>query len=214
MPRSVGKCTAIFVIKTMHKAVLMRIDAHRTTGYTSSARGSKSIALTIIFATLDGMLKTIELLLGIGPLSQYDAVADPIMDWKDTPSNSEPYEGRRYAGSRCLQKSIRAAVKTNCREMPRIKMVSKIREDGFHARRRAAAAELDEITWKTVKGPTAVMPVMHRTLPEMQGDDDDDSLESASPVASGMRVAPGGPDQHGATALCIRAVQAAPAVRR
>ena len=41
----------------------------------------------------------------------------------------------------------------------------------------APALLLDQIVWKTVKGPACAMPITHRTLPlgVHDGDDDDDN---------------------------------------
>jgi hypothetical protein len=41
--------------------------------------------------TTDSLLKTMEMLLGLAPLTQYDAIANPIGDFDNHPSNSAPY---------------------------------------------------------------------------------------------------------------------------
>ena len=51
----------------------------------------------MLFASIDhsfhntsSCLRTMELLLGLPPMCQYDAIASPIMNWDTQPSNAEP----------------------------------------------------------------------------------------------------------------------------
>ena len=43
------------------------------------------------FYNTDSVLKTMELLLGLPPMSQYDAVATPILDFDTAPTNAGAY---------------------------------------------------------------------------------------------------------------------------
>jgi len=164
--------TAIFVIEDDAQSGVDHVDAHRTIGFVISP-WIKQHSVDHHFCNTDSMLKTIELLLGLEPLSQYDAVADPIMDWSDAPSNAEPYEAKMP--SETLFTEINPAPSELSAGDPRIEMALQSAKMDFTHADAAPAAELDEITWKTVKGPTAVMPVMHRTLPRGEGDDGDDN---------------------------------------
>jgi Phosphoesterase family len=165
--------TAIFVIEDDAQSGVDHVDAHRTTGFVISP-WIKEHSVDHHFYNTDSMLKTIELLLGLKPLSQYDAVADPIMDWNDGPANARPYEA--VAPSDALIRELNPKLRDLRAGDPRIEMeVESAKMDFTHADA-APAAELDEIVWKTVKGPESVMPIMHRTLPgkEKEGNDDDD----------------------------------------
>jgi hypothetical protein len=164
--------TVIFVIEDDAQSGVDHVDAHRTIGFVISP-WIKKHSVDHHFCNTDSMLKTIELLLGLGPMSQYDAVADPIMDWSDTPSNIEPYDAKMPPEA--LFNEINPAPSELTAGDPRIKMALESAKMDFTHADAAPAAELDEITWKTVKGPTAVMPVMRRTLPSGKGDDDDDN---------------------------------------
>src|SRR5947208_1323299 len=88
---SIWKNTAIFVIEDDAQSGLDHVDVHRTTGFVISP-WIKANSVDHHFYNTDSMLKTIELLLGLKPLSQYDAVADPIQDWDTTPSNAQAYD--------------------------------------------------------------------------------------------------------------------------
>ena len=82
--------TAIFIIEDDAQSGVDHVDAHRTTGYVISP-WIKAHSVDHHFYNTDSMLKTIELMLGLHPLSQYDAVADPILDWDKTASNALPF---------------------------------------------------------------------------------------------------------------------------
>src|SRR6185369_14604061 len=82
--------TAIFVIEDDAQSGVDHVDAHRTTGFVISP-WIKAGSVDHHFHNTDSMLKTMELLLGMKPLSQYDAVAAPILDWDTTPSNADPF---------------------------------------------------------------------------------------------------------------------------
>ncbi len=169
---AIWESTAIFVIEDDAQSGVDHVDAHRTLGFIISP-WIKEQSVDHHFCNTDSMLKTIELLLGLEPMSQYDAVADPIMDWSDAPSNIEPYEAKMPP--EMLFTEINPAPAELAAGDPRIQMALQSAKMDFTHADAAPAAELDEITWKTVKGPTAVMPVMHRTLPSGKGDDDDDN---------------------------------------
>ncbi len=162
---------AIFVIEDDAQSGVDHVDAHRTTGFIISP-WIRPHGVDHHFYNTDSMLKTIELLLGMRPLSQYDAVADPMMDWIGSPNNAEPYEAKMPPLEMIGQ------INPEPRELragdPRIEMALQSAKMDFTHADAAPAAELDEIVWKTVKGPASVMPIMHRTLPSKNGDDDDD----------------------------------------
>ena len=83
--------TAIFVIEDDAQSGADHVDAHRTIGFIISP-WIKPHSVDHRFCNTDSLLKTIELILGLGPMSQYDAVADPILDWDTSPANAETYD--------------------------------------------------------------------------------------------------------------------------
>ena len=86
----IWQSTAIFIIEDDAQNGPDHVDAHRTTAYIISpwiSRGSVDHR----FCNTDSVLKTMELLLGLQPMSQYDALALPILDWDSKPSNAERF---------------------------------------------------------------------------------------------------------------------------
>jgi YVTN family beta-propeller protein len=164
--------SAIFVIEDDAQSGIDHVDAHRTTGYVISP-WIKRNSIDHHFLNTDGMLKTIELILGLKPLSQYDAVADPIMDWDTSPSNSEPFTA---IGP---DQTVMAQINPNAADLPkgdpRREMAEESDKMDFTHADAAPADLLDEITWQTVKGPTSHIPI-RRESPVGDGDDgkDDD----------------------------------------
>src|SRR5271157_470680 len=82
--------SVIFVIEDDAQDGPDHVDCHRSTTYV--------ISPWIIQGTIDhqfynqtSVLKTMEMILGLPPLTSYDATAIPIMDWNSQPSNNAPY---------------------------------------------------------------------------------------------------------------------------
>jgi hypothetical protein len=168
---SIWNSTAIFVIEDDAQSGADHVDAHRTIGFVISP-WIKASSVDHHFYNTDSMLKTMELLLGLGPMSQYDAVADPIMDWDSSPSNVESYAAIPPAPALILDRNPR--LKDLSAQDPRRAMELACAQMDFVHPDAAPALELDEIVWKTVKGPNSNMPVLHRTLPSREKDADDD----------------------------------------
>jgi YVTN family beta-propeller protein len=162
--------TAIFVIEDDAQSGVDHVDAHRTIGFIVSP-WIKRRSVDHHFYNTDSMLKTIELLLGMKPLSQYDAVADPMMDWDRSPSNNEIYDAK------LPPQSLIAETNPKISELragdPRIEMAQRSERMDFTHADAAPALELDEIVWRSIKGSDSQMPLPHRTLPEPRDGDDD-----------------------------------------
>lgn len=84
---------AIFVIEDDAQNGPDHVDAHRTVGLVISPyTRRKSVDHT--FYTTSGMLRTIELILGLPPMSQYDAGATPMFRCFTHKPNLKPYQHR------------------------------------------------------------------------------------------------------------------------
>jgi hypothetical protein len=168
--------SAIFVIEDDAQSGADHVDAHRTIGFVISP-WIKRASVDHHFCNTDSMLKTIELILGLGPMSQYDAVADPIMDWDDSPANAATYDA--IAPSPQIIAERNPEMSDLAAGDPRRKMALDSEKMDFTHADAAPALELDQIVWKTVKGPESAMPIMHQTLVGQNrasgGDDDDDN---------------------------------------
>jgi DNA-binding beta-propeller fold protein YncE len=159
--------TAIFVIEDDAQSGVDHVDAHRTTGYVISP-WIKAHSVDHHFYNTDSMLKTIELLLGLHPLCQYDAIADPIMDWGTKPSNVDVFVATMPPKELIAEMNRTAA--SFAPDDPRRQLALESESMDFSREDAAPALDLDQIVWKTVKGVESQMPAPRGLR---AGDDDD-----------------------------------------
>jgi YVTN family beta-propeller protein len=169
---SIWNNSAIFIIEDDAQSGADHVDAHRTIGFVVSPF-IKQASVDHHFHNTDSMLKTMELLLGLPPMSQYDAVADPILDWTHASENSAPYDA--IPASMTMIGELNPEVKDLATSDPRRDMALESAKMDFTHADAAPALQLDEIVWKTIKGPNTAMPSLHRTLsrPTVDNDKDD-----------------------------------------
>lgn len=74
---SIWKETAVFIIEDDAQNGSDHVDAHRTTGYLAGGFVKRSYTDHTMYSTTS-MLRTMELILGIPPMTQYDAAATPM----------------------------------------------------------------------------------------------------------------------------------------
>ncbi len=82
--------TAIFILEDDAQNGADHVDAHRSTAYVAGGFVKRGFVDHTMYST-SSMLRTIELILGIPPMSQYDAAATPM--WRSFTStvNSKPF---------------------------------------------------------------------------------------------------------------------------
>jgi phospholipase C len=158
--------TAIFVVEDDSQNGPDHIDSHRTIALVASPYAKRGFVDHTMYDTVS-MLKTMELILGLAPLSQYDAAAIPMVlafqDEADTTPftalpNRFPLDSLNAPDAFGAELSMRM----NLEELD------------------AAPEELlNEIIWKSVKGPASEMPRPHttRTWIDLDGDDDEEKNE-------------------------------------
>lgn len=134
------KDTAICILEDDAQAGIDHIDAHRSTAYVISPYIQKGTVDSRFYNT-DSMLRTIEVLLGMPPMSQYDAVATPILCFGKTADNIEPYTA--------IKPSRDIVCKVNTRNSYRAKDSEKIPR---FAEESEIDEELNDILWKSIKG--------------------------------------------------------------
>jgi DNA-binding beta-propeller fold protein YncE len=142
---SLWKETAIFVIEDDAQNGPDHVDAHRTAGLVISPYTKRSALDSTQYATVS-MIRTIELILGLAPLSQYDAAARPMFaSFTDTP-NLKPYthEPARIELNVTNTKMAYGADRSNKMDFSDVDLA-----DDF---------ELNEILWRAIKGADAPMP--------------------------------------------------------
>jgi YVTN family beta-propeller protein len=141
--------TAIFVIEDDAQNGPDHVDAHRTVGLVISPYTKRGFVDSTQYSTVS-MVRTIELILGLPPLSQYDAAARPMFaSFTDKP-DLRPYQHQPpliALDTRNTAKSYGAArsAKMDFSDYDRV--------DDF---------ELNEILWRAVKGLDAPLPTAVR----------------------------------------------------
>ncbi len=83
--------TAIFVVEDDAQNGPDHVDAHRTIAYAISPYTRRGIVDSTMYST-SSMLRTMELILGLKPMSQFDAAATPMFNSFQANADTRPYE--------------------------------------------------------------------------------------------------------------------------
>ena len=157
---------AIFVVEDDAQNGSDHVDAHRTTALAISPYIKRKSVDSTMYST-SSMLRTMELILGLDPMSQFDAAARPMANAFAATPDLAPYAARPAKVD---------LNELNTRSAPNAEASKKLdleKED------RADDIAFNQIIWQAMKGPDAKMPppvraafVMPRSKPP--GADDDD----------------------------------------
>ncbi|MBI5706330.1 MAG: hypothetical protein HZC36_05005 [Armatimonadetes bacterium] len=152
--------TVVCILEDDAQAGYDHVDAHRSTAYLISPYIKKA-TVDHRFYNTDSMLRTMELLLGMPPMCQYDAVADPIDVFGRDLTNLEPFAAILPA------KEIVTAVnkKTAYRQKDSAK-ISRWAEES------AIDEDLNDILWGAIKGARTPRPRVVRSLGYRAGRED------------------------------------------
>ena len=142
--------TAIFIIEDDAQDGPDHVDARRTTGYVISPYIRRNTIDSTLYTT-SSMLRTIELLLGLPPMSQYDAAANPMYaSFGDRPDLA-PFD------------HVKPEVDVMAKNTPRSYGARRSAKMDFSDVDEAPMAELNEILWRSIKGPDSPVPApVHR----------------------------------------------------
>jgi hypothetical protein len=139
------KESAIFVIEDDAQNGPDHIDAHRTVGLVISPYTKRHFVDSEMYSTCS-MLRTMELILGLPPLSQFDASATPMFNAFTSSPDFSPY--------RCRDPLI----DLNEKNMAGAYGMDRSGEFDFTREDAAPDIELNEIIWKAQRGEASVMP--------------------------------------------------------
>jgi hypothetical protein len=154
--------TAIFILEDDAQNGPDHVDAHRSVALVVSPFTKRKVVDSTLYTT-SGMLRTIELILGLEPMSQYDAAATPMYNaFQNKPdltsfthlparvSIDEKNDWNSYGAQ--------ASQRMNFEEVDM-----------------APELELNEILWKSIKGAHSPMPPPRRAafIRSVEGDDDE-----------------------------------------
>jgi YVTN family beta-propeller protein len=145
--------TAIFIIEDDAQDGSDHVDARRTVGLVISPYIKRGIVDSTFYST-SSMIRSMELLLGLPPMSQYDAAAMPMYASFGTTPLATPFS--------VIKPLIDMNVK-NTKDSYGAKASSKM---NFSDDDRAPMHALNEIIWKSIKGKDSTMPPpVHRFRP-------------------------------------------------
>jgi YVTN family beta-propeller protein len=140
------------------------VDAHRSPALLISPFSRRHTVDSTMYST-SGMLRTMELILGLPPMSQYDAAAVPMYNAMQTTPDTAPFV---HLPPRISIDEKNDALAYGADASMRMNLA-----DADAAPER----ELNEILWRSIKGPHAVVPpavrsAFVRRVDRWDGDDD------------------------------------------
>ncbi len=143
---------AIFIIEDDAQNGPDHVDAHRTAGLVISPFCKRGFVDSTFYTTAS-MVRTIELILGLPPLTQYDAGATPMFNCFKTTPTTVAYN--------VLTPKVDLFVK-NTPNSPGAKQSARMNFRGYDL---APEDELNRILWAAAKGPGVPYPTpIHRAL--------------------------------------------------
>ncbi len=148
--------TAVFIIEDDAQDGPDHIDSHRSVCFVVSPYIKKN-SVDHTFYNTDSVLKTMELLLNIPPMSQYDATANPILDFDTAPSNGGVYAA--ILPDPAIIKELNTPTAKLKPGTPEYHLAALSNKMDFKHPDSAPAGLLNQIIWKSVKGVHSKMPV-------------------------------------------------------
>jgi hypothetical protein len=163
---------AIFIIEDDAQSGPDHVDCHRTTGFVISPYRPRGM-VDKRFCNTDTFLRTMEILLDLPPMTQYDATATLVQDWQASPANVEPYTAVMPDEKYFAQRNPPATAKLTGEAARLAKAAEGM---NFTNEDSAPALLLNEMIWKSVRGLDSRPPEPRtsRLLPAGKTDDDDD----------------------------------------
>lgn len=160
----IWKESVVFILEDDAQSGPDHVDAHRSPAYVAGPFVKRNEVIHSMYTT-SGMLRTMELILGLPPMSQYDAAAVPFYECFTGKVNNEPF---KVLPVRVDMNARNIAVNKSSR---RSEFFNLAKEDQVPDR------DMNEVIWKSIKGENAIMPAPKRSafviLQPKKGDDDD-----------------------------------------
>lgn len=139
------KESAIFVLEDDAQNGPDHVDAHRSVAFVISPYSRRGAVDSTLYTTA-GMLRTMELILGLPPMSQYDAAATPMYGAFQEKPDLTPFTRRE------------ARVPIDEMNAPTAWGAAASMAMNLEEADRAPDLELNEIVWKSVRGAGSPMP--------------------------------------------------------
>jgi hypothetical protein len=141
--------TAVFVVEDDAQNGPDHVDAHRTIAFVVSPWTKRKVVDSELYST-SSMLRTMELILGLKPMSQFDATALPMYNTFQDKQDLTPYE---FVPAKVDLKAKNPSTAWGSRRSQRM---------NFKKEDAADDLLLNEIIWRSVKGPDSLMPAPKR----------------------------------------------------
>ncbi len=145
----VWKESVVFILEDDAQNGPDHVDAHRSTAYVAGPYVKRNYVDHTAYTT-SGMLRSIELILGIAPMSQYDAGAMPL--WRSFTATPD------YTSFKALPSNI----DLTDRNVAWNQLAEQSANFDFTKEDRIPDMEFSNVIWKAVKGLNTVMPVPKR----------------------------------------------------
>lgn len=160
----IWKESVVFILEDDAQNGPDHVDAHRSPVLVAGGYVKRNAVIHSMYST-SGVLRTIELILGLPPMSQYDAAALPLYECFSDKPDLTPYIAKPAQVD--LEKRNVAVNESSKRSQ----LFNFAKEDAV------PDLELNEVIWKYVKGESAVLPAPKRSafviLEKKKKDDDD-----------------------------------------
>jgi hypothetical protein len=160
----IWKESVVFILEDDAQNGPDHIDAHRSPVFVAGGYVKRNAVVHEMYST-SGVLRTIELILGLPPMSQYDAAAKPLYECFSNKPDLTPYTAKP-AEVDLEQRNV-----ADNESSRRSQFFNLAKED------KAPDLDLNEVIWKSVKGENSVMPAPKRSafviLEKKKKDDDD-----------------------------------------
>jgi YVTN family beta-propeller protein len=152
--------SAVFILEDDAQNGPDHVDAHRSTAYVASPYVKRNTRVSTLYSTTS-MLRTIELILGLPPMSQYDAAATPMWEC--------------FTASPDLTPFVSLDASYDIHEMNMEENTISRLSDSFNLEVMDAAPDhlFSEVIWKTVKGLESEMPAPVRSAFILQKPEED-----------------------------------------
>lgn len=147
----IWKESAVFVLEDDAQNGPDHVDAHRSPAFLISPYAKRKAVVSRMYSTTS-MLRTMELILGLPPMSQYDAAAIPMWEC--------------FMASPDLKPFAAIAPTYDIHEMNVLVSSISRKSEGFNLAVMDAAPDLEfsEVIWKAVKGLESEMPAPVRSV--------------------------------------------------
>jgi hypothetical protein len=142
--------SVVFIVEDDAQNGPDHVDAHRTTAYVAGGFVKRKFVDHTMYST-SSMLRTIELILGLPPMSQYDAAATPMWNCFQHQPDLTGFN------------SVPARVDLTDKNVKQTASARLSEQFDFSAEDRIPDLLFSQVIWKAVKGEASVMPAPRRS---------------------------------------------------